>query len=575
MNEFITIGHYAAKAKTADFETVLDELRSDNISMVIESAPETCPYDKFSDKSKYKNWKSNHLPLVFFSNSIYRPEKHKNTVSATGYAMIDIDYKKEDFEQAKPIVKYVSNHPSICHTNYTKTGTHFIIHSYKLCGCKNYQEWQDVYNSIAYEIWNDICNNYKDDIKFDGHSSLYYWGCYLWNTEWKSNPYYDREWMPEERYLQDNVISEMYDAGTYTRMEAGIYKDYSKKANRETHFVDKCSTMTEIGSIGKISDRMSTDFRTLSYFEFLDKYAPTYTNITGTVPVFSDYTDYEGNTYKMYETNGSYTLLWNPFMQSRDKVPTKNGIKDYKIKIGGRRKSLASHLIQACQFSADNLNPDNILYDAVHWIVTWCEEGWKFPKTEIMSTVTGALKKYDTYENRLHPSNKMFITGDEKIDSNTGEVTCMDKGDKIRANAKCRRTVRLIDVVEMWDPSKDFEWNADHIRSWNDDGGEEKKNPTNYTIKQYLKDAQNMPSLVSQYNWLLDIEFNQKGRKKQPISILDTETNEVIEFNSKKECMEWLGCSSKTFSKLLKDTSKQYKQFKLLNDSNDFKDSKF
>ena len=47
------------------------------------------------------------------------------------------------------------------------------------------------------------------------------------------------------------------------------------------------------------------------------------------------------------------------------------------------------------------------------------------------------------------------------------------------------------------------------------------------------------------------------GKKTQTISIKNIETGEIMNFASKGECMEWIGCSSATFSTFLKGGSKK------------------
>lgn len=545
MNDIITIGHYATSAY-CKADDLLFELTNNNFADVVNSIP-VCPYSKATSLNDYKWWKSDNLPIVFFTNSKNRPSK--DAVYASGYAVIDIDNSD---------VKYVTNHPSVCYTNYTGNGTHIYIHTNRW-GITS-KDWQTTYNSIAYEIWMELCNKYKSHIQFDGRCAKHTQGCFIWNTEWKHNVEYDREWQPEERYLPDSIIEEMYEPSSYTPADCGTYKDYSKKLNRVATFVDKGKTITELACISKVSDSMKKDFSVLNYSDFLEKYTETYTNISGTIPVWSEYTDYEGNTYQMFETRSNMVTLWQPFMQNRNNLTTTNGIKDYKIKIGGRRKSLASHLIQACQFSADKLDADHILWDAVYWIYNYCEEGCRFPKMEIMSTVACVLKSFDSYECRLHTDKRMFVTGPVQIDTETGEVTYMDKNDKIRANAKCRKTARIIEVVNMWNPNESIEWNADNIRSWEN---KTTKDLSNKTFKNYIATAKQMPELVSQYEWLSEIEF--ESRVKQSISIMNLETNEVFEFDSKSECMKFLGITNKmTFSRFLKGNTKFNKKFKAI-----------
>lgn len=568
MNDNVLIGHYAKNIYYSGYDNELYELTNDNFYDIVGFAPKECPFKKDDEPDKYFDWKKSNLPIFYFTFNKRRPNPETNEVFATGYAVVDID--------GRPGVKYVSNHPSVCYTNYTGNGTHIFIHTHKLCSCKNYQEWQDTYNTIAYEIWMELCEKYKDDIKFDSHSSLYYQGCYLWNTEWESNPDYDRDWEPENtRYFDadSGVIHEMY-GGKYTRAEAGTYTSYSKKRSKKEDFIDNGNVISQIAENGKrLSDRMVKDFKELDYLEFLEKYEEKYTIITGSETNFENYTDYEGNVYEMYKTNGKHVKLWQPYMQGRDS----NGRLINTFEKGRRRKSLASHLKQLCQFTADDLDPDYILYDAVHWIYFYCEDGARFPKTEIISTVVGMMRSYDKYESTLYTDPRMFITGKMKADPDSGEMHYMNTGEKIGANAKCRKTERIKIVINNWDPSKSVEDNIEHIHTLDYEYYLHVDKLSEKTIKSYITAAKKMPELVSKHEWLA--EFNNKpqtkqeagskgGKKSKSIVVLHIETRETMEFESHQKCMEHFGIKSrKTFSKFIKGCTKYNKTYQVVKDS--------
>ena len=551
--EKILIGHYHIGAYNCYASTMLYELTNQNIEYVLKDIPSCCPYTK-DDEKKYKNWKSSHLPIVFFTFSNQRPEM---TFSAgtTGYAVIDVDNTNGQ--------KITTNHPSVCQMNHTGNGTHLFIHA-DGWGITP-MEWQQNYNRIAYSVWNDLNARYPG-VTLDGHNSVHYQGCYLWNTEWVQNPNYDRNYTPEDTYITDDITSQMYTTGTYTKCECDTFKNYTiydptKKNVKVVNDIDAMNIMSQ-----SISNEMRDDFFTVKLLEFLKKYWIIYKPIIGTTPVFSQYTDYEGNVYDMYRTNGEMVRLWQPIMQSRKNLrQNEEGKYDYSIKEGGRKKSLYSHLIQAAQFleSENRMNPDHLLYDAVYWIVNYCENGLRFPKEEIMETVHKVIISYKFEECRMRFDNRSMVSGGEMVDSETGEVVPMDKGMKIRANAKCRKTERIKDVVGQWHPDKSIDWNVEHIKSWEDKGT---MNLKKKTFLNYRGLAKNMPDMVEKYRWLENFEIMEKvGRKCEGIVLQDLCTGEVHEFQSKGECMEWLGIGNrKTFSKFLKGRTKFSKKYKVL-----------
>ena len=74
-----------------------------------------------------------------------------------------------------------------------------------------------------------------------------------------------------------------------------------------------------------------------------------------------------------------------------------------------------------------------------------------------------------------------------------------------------------------------------------------------------------MPELVKQYPWLTDIPFKSVGRSKEPITIRNTESGEVFEFESKEECMNHLNIkSSRTFAKFLQGQTKYNKTYEVI-----------
>lgn len=543
-----TIGHWNRNAVTCSNDSVLNEVRRDDFGKLLEkeikSIPE-CPYNK-EDAYSYKNWKSSNLPILFFTLTNRRPDRD-NAAMTSSYAMIDIDCDN---------TRYVSDHPAVCFTNYTGSGTHIFIHSYALGRAKTPKQWQDAYNSIVYEVWSDLCGKYGKDLKMDGHSAMHHWGCYLWNTEWTRNKNLDMEWLPEERYFDSDILEKMYKSGTYSVMTENTtgYGRKKKQIQDNSEIIKKLS-----GHM--FSDEVYKDFKgSHSVGEFVEKYSKKYTIKTGSTPVFTPYTDYLGNTYDMYETKGEMVRLWQPYLVKKSKLIDGK----HKIGEGSRHSSLYNHMMQLCIFMHDSIDPDYILYDACHWVSRYFENPKSFGKTEIMSVVTSVIKTYDLYADEwtMWHDKRMFVSGDVRLDKDTGECVKMDKGMKIGANAKCRKTGRIVELIKIWNPDKEIDFNLRYARDYCDD----LENKSDKTLKDYIECAKQMPELVKDYPWLKDIEIEkkQKGRQKQPVVIENTETGERFEFKSKKECMEYLGIRSKaTFTAFMNGKSKFNKKFKI------------
>lgn len=541
------IGHYYYFKQTNDrcfapsYTKTLLPLTEVNFFNVVDTITPTCPLKK-EDKG-YKEWKQENLPLVYFTQTSKRPIGG-SSIHATGYAMIDVD--------DLPNVKCESSHPAIVATNYTGNGTHFFISG--VFGLTP-REWQLEYNKFAWEIFCELTAKYGD-LQFDGRLSQYDWGCYLWGNRnnWIFNKSRVPDYKPTDIELSEEQLSLIYSKDSY--WIAG-----TTKGKVEQKSTDDC-TIRKLADFGGISPEMLNDFRSLRYTEFLDKYSVQYCKITGTEQVFEWYTDYEGNTYEMGKTNGQKVVLWEIWMQNPRGVPTgSDGRPDYRIQEGHRRESIFKRAVQTSQYTHDYLNPDHILYDAVLWCVNCCVDGLKFPKKELLEQVCNAISRSSTYDCRLYTDPRQFISGSITLDNETGEIITMMKGDKIAANARCRKTERIKELVKVWNPDLSEEDNIETVRSWIDG----MEHSTERTIKSYLKSAQKMPELLGEYPWLKDLSFKRAGRRAEQIGIRNLQSGEVIRFLSKKDCMAWLGIQSrKTFVKFLEGHTKNNTTYEIV-----------
>ncbi len=537
----ITIGHYYYFKETNDghfapsYTKTLSPLTEVNFFNVIDTITPTCPLKK--EDEGYKEWKQENLPLVYFTQTSKRPIGG-SAIHATGYAMIDVD--------DLPNVRCESRHPAIVATNYTGNGTHFFISG--VFGTTP-REWQLEYNKYAWEIFCELTAKYGD-LKFDGRLSQYDWGCYLWGNRanWVVNGSPNLNYKPTDIELSDEQLNRMYDEGSY--WIAGTRATKGKVEQKSTDD----DTIRKLADFRGISTEMRNDYLSMRYTDFLNKYSERYSKITGTEQEFEWYTDYEGNTYEMGKTNGQKVVLWEIWMQHPHDLPTgSDGRPDYRIQKGHRRESIFKRALQTSQYTQDHLDPDHILYDAVLWCVNCCVDGLKFPKKELLEQVSNAIYRSSTYDCRLYTDPRLFISGSERIDKGTGEIIPMRKGDKIAANARCRKTERIKELVKVWDPDLSDAENIEVVRSWVDG----MEHTTLRTVKSYLKSAKNMPELLVEYPWLNDLSLKKAGRCTEQIGIRNLQNGKVILFPSKKDCMAWLGIRSrKTFVKFLAGSTK-------------------
>ena len=547
------IGHYYYKKETNDryfspsFRKTLSPLTDENFFSVIDSITPVCPLSK--EDAGYKDWKGENLPLLYFTNKPKRPDEESSTYS-TGYAMIDVDNM--------PNKRLESSHPSVVAINYTGNGTHFIIRG--VFGSTP-REWQLQYNRYAWEIFNELTSQYGA-VKFDGRLSLCYWGCFIWGgrDNWVLNTKKVPDYKPENIELTEAQLEQIYDAGSYTLADCTTAKG---KGNVKKQKASTCSlSLREYAEYTGISNEMREDFFSLSYTEYLDIYSIQYDRITGTTQNYDWYTDYQGNVYEMGKANGTKVMLWQPWMKNPNTVPKNDdGTPDYRIQKGHRRASIYWRALQTSQLTRDHINPNHILFDAVNWCVHYCVDGVKFPKRELLQQVCNAVNRRDTYKSCLKKDPRKFISGDEMLDSETGEIVDMTRTDKIAANARCRKTERIKETAMEWNPNLSFEENLEEVRNWSYG----MRNATKRTILKYLKTAQTMPELVKEYPWLLDLTFHKAGRSKEPITIKNSESGEMLEFDSKEDCMRYIGIKSRrTFTKFLLGQTKYNKTYEVL-----------
>lgn len=561
-----TIGHFYITPSHGSFSpsysTKLNELNDDNFNAVLGRITEQCPYKKGKSDTEdglYYNWKQKHLPLVFFTLLPSRPHNDR-IIQPSGYACIDIDNCDTKFD---------TDHPAVTCINYTGNGTHIFIHSLGLV-CSTPQQWQDEYNRIAYQIWEELNEKYDTKVKFDGRCADIGQGCFLWNTNWfgkaGKDGSYDPTYHSPDLYVSSTTIEQMYTRYTPAKQVAtkSVIKVDGKIRQKERVFWGDSDILNGLADHSHIAQEIKEDFLQMSYTDFLDKYSEKYNKITGTVDEFEWYEDYNGNRYEMSKTNGQKVVLYEIWMKNPYSVPKgADGKPDYRTQKGHRRESIFKRALQTAQYTNEHLNPDHILFDAVLWCVTTCVDGLKFPKKELLEQVCNAIARRNTYECRLYTDRRMFISGSDMLDKATGEVVSMGKGDKIAANARCRKTERIISVVKAWKADKSIDENIESIRAWCD--GMQKT--TKRTIVSYLVAAQKMPSLVNAHPWLKDFEVQpqSRGRCKQCISILNKVTGEIIEFAAKQECMEYLGIANyQSFSNFLKGKTKLNKTYEVI-----------
>lgn len=341
MNKDLILGHWGRNAFVKGGERINEVFASQDYMRWLVAKSEQCPYTK-ADGSNYDIFKRRNLPIIYFTNQPYRPDK-ESPVIPSRFCCIDIDNTS---------TRFIITHPSVFAVNYTSNGTHIIAHSSDGWGSTN-SAWQQTYDRMAIIIQRELENEYGL-VKFDGKCSVYYQGCYVWKTDWWFNdnfgPYYR---------LPDTYPTQPQIEGLYTKTRIPVQDNTIKTAKGVVTVITKSDEIKCLADHLKISDGVKSDFLSLNYSDFLKKYADTYEPFTDEEPVFSEYTDYDGNVYSMCKTNGTLVKFWLPYM--------KKGARgtDCRIKKGHRRNSIFTRALSTAQHSGSDLNPDRILFDAV------------------------------------------------------------------------------------------------------------------------------------------------------------------------------------------------------------------
>ena len=552
-----TIGFYAKNALESGFGNHLRELTDDNFSSVIEKIGEKCPYSK-CDGAAYFNWKSKNLPLLFFTMRSGRPSKDDIEIYPSGYAVIDVDGADN--------IGIDTSHPSVTCLNRTKNGVHIYVHSVGLAKATTRKRWQEEYNRVAYGVWRSISDS-NGKVKFDGSNSRFTQGSYLWNTDWAGkSATFDPNYESDDTIIGKDILLEMYDS-KYKDEEDSEYDALvgtkngirKRRIREESDTTVKESLDRRLAALG-VSDEMLRDFNGMRLSDFIKSRRGVFEPIRGAVPKYEPFKCYDGTTVLVCMADKSMPKVWQPFMGSR--IQNADGSFKYRIAEGGRRRSLYCHLLQAAQtlkitesdgrFGGGGFSPDRLLFDAVWWVLNLCENGWKFPKTEIRQTLLSALERCDG-DIKVAFDSRSVIGGSHRIDEETGELVRNDKEGKLSDTAKVRKTLRILEFLEEYDPSKPLDENIEEIRERGFSGidGLARK-----TYIGYIRDAKANGELVERYPWLSDIDVKpkQKGwNRKKSIAIRNKREGFIERFGSVEECAEFLGISKKNFySKFIK-----------------------
>ena len=521
----LLLGYYAANAHTKKGSPLNEvEATEDNVRWLSGRAG-ICPYKK-SDGIKYKEWKSENIPLLFFTEQNTRPDKDKDTVKPSKFCCIDIDNTTDKIE---------IKHHSVFAVNYTSNGVHILAHSNGVWG-STAQSWRNVYDSLAYAIQSELKGKYGV-VKFDPALSDYYWGCYIWNTEWVFNENFDPDFVHVDSGLSNEDVANLYDKPRGKAKNAKVGAYYSQKDIKDAE------------TLG-FSNGVVSDLFRLSYDDFLKEYRGRFEVFSDDKPVFKPLETVDGSTYDMCRTNGSLVKFWIPLYSK--------GFGG-RIPKGGRTRSIMMRATSTARYSGDSLDRDRVLYDAVVWYVQWCGRDEELSKKDLLRAVEKGISNRRMDLDFIVDRRK-FISGEYMVDKGTGELISMTKGLKISANNKARRTDRVLEMLDVWDNSRSFDENVANAMKWL---GVKKRE----TILKYLQDAKSNKGYLLQYPFLESIEIKSDGRSRE-VSVLDLRSLEVLSFKSVSECMRALDIKSKVaFSRFKKGKTKLNKRYKIISKS--------
>ena len=539
METELTVGYYANSALTESGTLIYEVTATEKCMLWLKEKSKECQYTKADDlkpDKPYSTFKSHHLPIIFFTSSGYRPDKNSPVVPS-GFCCLDIDDSD---------TKFRITHPAVFAINYTSNGTHIIAHSSDGWGSTN-KAWQETYDRMAYEIQRSLENSYGV-VRFDGMSSVYYQGCYVWKTDWWFNPNFDPSYALPDVYPTKEQIE-----GLYINKRNPVRDNTVKAVKGIKEVKTKSEIMTELTDYIGIPDETAEDFLSMQYNDFYAKYHGEYGHFEDEQPDFKWIKAYNGKTYLMCKTNGTLLKFWLPFM-----VKGAKGL-DCKIKKGNRRRSVFNRALSTAQYSCHDLNPVKILIDAVWWYVTWCDRSMgELGKQEFLENVSNAIALRNRYECKPMVDKREWIGGEFMINLGTGECIPMEKGQKIAACHECRKTDRIEILLNAWDPTLSYEDSISDVMSWC--GIKSRK-----TVISYLKSVKANEEYLSRFPFLNDIEIKEgRGRCPKEITIEDLTNGTVYTFKSHQKCMEFLKCNKSVLSRFLKGKSRLNNKYKVL-----------
>ena len=561
MESEILLGHYWHNAATCYARVTLIPMDNDEFNRVIKYVN---TIEQFEGKTvingnanpKYKKWKAEHLPLLFFVNNSRRPSADDTACCPSGYACVDIDNL--------PNTRIDITHPAVQFVNYTRKGAHIYIYSPSLLTTSPLK-WQDAYNRIAITIYDEIRAEHHD-VKFDGRLSQITWGCYIWGGKWVMNRNASYDYTAGDILVTDEDISRMYTG--YIPAKAGVtIKRVNNKGNMRVTCEEEAVESTANGktwtealiSLG-VDAGMLNDFNHLPLAKFIHKYYGKYEPIHEAKPVYQEYECYDGSVCEAAILGGQLPKTWRPYDPND------------KVKKGKRRHTLYNHLVKAKQqltwlasdentrAEKEGYDPNRLLFDAAHFSYCFFEYGKEYDKNKIRRCLHGALIYIDSEDRKSYDKRNISI-GKMGTDTETGEYREIGTRDKIRNAPKVNKTERMKLVLKQCRGELALKENIVLIQT---DGVGGTDSLSERTIKDYLKRAKTNPKMLKEYPWLASVEFS--GNKKA-VTIRNRHSGETRTFKTVKECCETLGISEKTYhTKFKKGKGDSAKDWEVVDD---------